>query len=669
MKMRKIMAAGIAATLAVSSFAAVASAEIVREFDMKYSSGAWVYDAQVAGEKSETVGDNFKFVKPADGKLPDRYIVTGAPDLAGGADMTKGDTNRDGVINYEDFDAFIPLRVYSPNNAISIDTMGDLTIIVEGKRYDNGNLVAEKQYVKLQKVKSVKQSGAINTINAQANYVLPIYVGTAPFAGDGYAFIPERFSQIDSIKVSTSSLRSITFFGMDETDYRVIYELVNAGAAPKIAEDADGSAYNIQKKDAQNWWDSEGDWTWQWSQCAPWGLGNDAKLIVELAAASPLAGQICYNVTKTLGASASALELEGDPIAFVGNAAAGDNVELGDWLIKEINTLLQGKLTATWKARATGTIYDNVAWMPITTLIDDGIIMRNEVKLLSSTDDYNSQNIWSDGDTDTNQTYDINDVYNYNQGTNPQGFAGLASQVADFFNKQLNGTITFHFTAKSNDNTGLAWNNGGIPSTEVGLKNFLDAAKAKDFALWINYATSTGSLQADAVLDPYSSTVTFDISAILDALNGNTIGTVHDVYYALVHGASYNGGVEGLYVDTVTLAYNEAAAADAATDETDTDADVKEEVKEEPKADDKADEIEIPDDTEEPDDEDNTVVIDEPDDSTTVIDNTAADNTVVVNPGTNVAPAADENPHTGVALAVVPAALAAAAMIISKKRK
>jgi|GEM_PF-1642204 len=663
MKMNKIMAAGIAATLAVTSLASVASAEVAREFEMKYSTGVWTYTGTiVSGAKSEQLGDEFGFVKPTDGTKANTFAIKTLAEAA-------ADTNLDGAQDYQDFDAFIPLTVASANG-VPASAMGDLTIEIKGRNYDNGNLVNITQKIKLLPVAQATLDGAVN---AAVNYVLPIYAGGSAI-GD---FQPELFSAVDTIEIKAGSLKNIAIANMTKAEYKTIFDKraadKQAGNKTYLQGNAGGHIATVY---TQNWYDAINGW---WEQLnttdAAGTYTNDAALTIRLAAAAPTAANLVYQVTGAAGTvgKSSTLQITGTSIAYA--TATEPNVApttaagklCGAELIKEINTLLSGGLTAKWVADDEGIIGDNYAEMPVTIAHNyntDPTIYRAEVKLLSRTNDVTSNNIWSAGDTDNDQTYTVED---YNKGTNAKGFAGLASQVADFFNHQTNGTISFHFVASSTSSSGFDWLSGGIPSTEVGLRNFLENANPKDFALFLNYETSTGSLQSDAIIDVYSGTVTFDISASLTALGGQTIGTIHDVYYALAKGIDYDkDGNYRLKVDKVILAYDEAAAADAAT-ATDEE-EKKEEVKEEPKADDKADEIEIADDTEEPDDEDSTVVIDEPDDSQTVIDNTA-DNTVVVNPGNNVAPAADENPHTGVALAVVPAALAAAAMIISKKRK
>lgn len=652
MKMRKIFAAGIAATLAVTSLASVAGATLVpRTFDMRYSTGIWIYDGGFTGEKAEQLGDNFKFVTPASGAKPVNYKIAGVDDLAGGA-TTVGDTNNDGTVNYQDFDAFVPLKISASGLPASV--MSGLKVKIEGRKYDNGNLINVTQTATLIPVASVNG-------DSTWNYVLPIYVGTSP---DG-AFMPEIFSAVDRIEVQTDALKSVVLYDLDYDEYTEIN--TNKGTLKTGATTAThpidivGSAAKYD-----DWYNTNG---WTTAKVSAYGT-TDAGLTIELAAGADaaLTTNLLYKITAVSGdADNGSLALTGTAIPYAAVTPA-DNANAGVNLIHEINVLLKGGLTAKWTARGNGVIdNNNLAWMPVTGN-NDGVIYREEVKLLSSTDDYNSYNIWDAANRDYNQTYNEDTTENFNRGTNPEGFAGLASQIADHFNGQLNGKIIFYFRSKvdATGDNGPSWYKGGIPSTEVGLKNYWSTgAQEKDFALFFNYNTTTGSLQADAKLNPYDASVEFDITAVLQALKGQTVGTIHDVYYALTSGAEYNNNVLGLYVEKVELQYekSDAAAADAATDETKTE----EPAKEEPKSDDKADEIEveIPDDTEEPDDA--TVVIEEPDDSTTVVDNTN-DNTVVVNPGTTT-PAADENPHTGAALAVVPAALAAAAMLISKKRK
>ncbi len=229
---------------------------------------------------------------------------------------------------------------------------------------------------------------------------------------------------------------------------------------------------------------------------------------------------------------------------------------------------------------------------------DDTTIYRQYVKLLSRADAHTAQTITIHGnDNDDQQTF----VDATGRGTAPRYFAGLASQVADFFNKKDNGKITFQFT---NLNASSSWKSGGVPSTEVGLKN---ALAGTSMGLFFNYNQSTGSLQSLGEVDADAGTITFDISEVLDDMGGFTKGNISDIYYGLNKGIEYKSqdytsihatdakdrigknGVNdywyystkasdglcfaiGYIVDKVTLSY-EDGDVDAATDtDTDTDA-------------------------------------------------------------------------------------------------
>ena len=255
-------------------------------------------------------------------------------------------------------------------------------------------------------------------------------------------------------------------------------------------------------------------------------------------------------------------------------------------------------------------------------------------------------------------------------GSNPNGFAGLAGQVARFFNKQTNGDITFKFVPASASN-GTQWNNGGIPSTETGLLG--DAMRSTAFALFFNYQATTGSLVSIGEVDADALTVTFPMDEVLDALNGNTIGTIHDIYYGMNKGVKYvdteilsedaQGNTivkkitdEGYLVEAVTLAYDEDAADDTDIEDDDDDATI----------DDDDDAV--------VDDDDDDATIEDDDDDAVVDDDDDADDDTDVDGDVDepVTPADDDddaNPGTGVALAVVPALVAAAAVVVSKKRK
>lgn len=300
---------------------------------------------------------------------------------------------------------------------------------------------------------------------------------------------------------------------------------------------------------------------------------------------------------------------------------------------------------------------------PFMAVTDNGdkTLRREEIKVLSYADAHNATN--KDGNTDTDQSYGDNGL-----GDQPYQFAGLASQVADFFNKQTNGTITFKFTTAAAA-SGTTWNNGGIPSSQVGIKNALGDATANDFAMFFNY-DQTGSLQAIASIDADAGEVTFDISDVLDALGGQTIGVIDNIYYGLTKGVYYEDlQTTGLKVETVTLAYDEEDDADIEdeddTDDVEDDDDDIDDVDDEEDDDDDADDEDDDDDDDDEDvtvdDDDDTDDADDEDDSSDVAGD---NNTVVVKPAGD-----DSNPNTGVALAVVPAAIAAAAVVVSKKRK
>ncbi|MBP3855172.1 MAG: hypothetical protein IK990_06110, partial [Ruminiclostridium sp.] len=169
--------------------------------------------------------------------------------------------------------------------------------------------------------------------------------------------------------------------------------------------------------------------------------------------------------------------------AVAGNKAIDSATEATD-IISVLNALVGG----SYENSSFGDITSDVRYAPLPRTTTNATINRWDVEVLSRTGAYNSGNIWSDTVVgyDTNQTYKSDDVY---QGTAPRQFAGLASQAADFFNKRDNGKITFKFTAAAK--SGSTWVNGGVPSTEVGLKS---ALAGTNFGMFWNYNTSTGQL-------------------------------------------------------------------------------------------------------------------------------------------------------------------------------
>ena len=307
-----------------------------------------------------------------------------------------------------------------------------------------------------------------------------------------------------------------------------------------------------------------------------------------------------------------------------------------------------------------------------TTAPANSIITRQQMAVLSVSGAWNATTGGNNGGTDGDQTYD---EVEYNKGTNPNDFAGLSSQVGDFFNKQTNGTITFTFTTSSGA-TGTAWNNGGVPSSQVGIKNALGDATANDFVLNFNY-NQTGSLQAVAAVDAAAGEVSFDISDVLDALDGKTMGVIDNIYYGMTKGVAYTGdhpyaGKTGFEVQKITLSYDEDenSGDDIVEDDDDTDDtdDVDDDTDDTDDVDDDTDDTDdVDDDTDDDDDDDVTVDDDDDDDDTNDDDSNVGGD--VVTPGDNNNAGTDPNPNTGVALAVVPAMVAAAAVVVSKKRK
>lgn len=286
-------------------------------------------------------------------------------------------------------------------------------------------------------------------------------------------------------------------------------------------------------------------------------------------------------------------------------------------------------------------------------------IWRENVKPMSRTNAYYSQNqVYK---TDGNQTY-----YDSGLGTNPNEFGGLASQVADFFNKQNNGQIEFHFIDPAKVTT---WTSNGIPSTEVGLRTALAQTA---FALFFNYEESTGSIQTIGTVDKDALTVTFDMEDVLADFGGLTKANLHDIYYGCNNGLTYGDPYKktGYAVDKVTLRYDDApAAVDPATDDDaaadDDDAAVvvaDDDDDDDVVADDDDDDIAADDDIIEDDDDDD-------DDSGEIIADDDDDDDDVNNDVDYVDADDDANPGTGVGLAVIPAIVAGAALVVSKKRK
>lgn len=703
MNMKKVLAAGVAATMAVSSLAAVASAEETRTFDLITTQGTAVFKPDVKGVEGIDPGDYYDYFA---GKT---FALANAQESD---QNTNGDSdiNWVPVVNELDFDYYIPFRAVA-DDASLLKTLSQLSVTIKGKKLasDGATLQDLTQTAKLIQVDSAQ-----NNAGVAANFVLPVYVGGGPLNN---AFVPERFVQIDSIEFTATASGQIECTGLDEGEYTSLIAAATSGnwdaalayeigdeVSPLADTDDDGA-----EDDVMNTWVYKYD------------INGYRAARVYISLADPYVddvngyndnGCIAYFLTGAADADGdNLLELTGTAQALA-DIADGDGLDYssgasdGGYLISAIESMLKPGIFIVFKLDAGAcSTTDTPAWLPMTDQTwpegqrptynsatntwSGGMLTRNDIWRLSDTNDFASAGLQSsfwglfyDGVSEfqlDNQTYTVVD---YNKGTVPRGFSGLASQVADFFNLQKNGKIEFVFDSYAPATTASSWKNGGIPSTEVGLRNFLEAAEVKDFALFVNYNSSTGSLQSNATLDETSGSVIFDISNILQDMGGFTKGNVTDIYYGLGRGVDYaqvkgvNLNQTGIWVSKIVLSFDADAAVsgDAATKD--------DEKEEEVKADDKGDvapvaddddegEIEIADDTDDDDDDDSAIVIgDDDEDDATVVVTPDDDATVVVNPGTEKTPAgADENPHTGVALAVVPMIAAAAAMVISKKRK
>jgi len=676
MKMNKILAAGVAATLAVTSLTAVTGATVERSFDLKSTKGEITYAAKASvGEQARAASKEFEVIKDTvtNTVLPASYYDT--------TSITETsatlDTNWDGKNSAADWDAFIPVKVVSNAGANLLNLVGDFQVKIEGRANDNGNLVKITQYAKLVNV------GDHNIGVAGATHLLPIYKTTSPVD----AFMPGKFVAIDTISLETAA-SGVTYSVKGIGTETLYNDINNNGKNLKVSIDGVTIKDSNGKNEINAWASEEIDDTA--------AAGADVTLEITLpsygwaayketdgkiydAGAATQNAIVAYDITGVTSGNYTVTPIKVDDYDLALDPASSTKGRAA-LLLNEVNNVIKQGVKINWaKSAATTALYSPVLERTESIYDTDDDMKRNEIWELSTTRDYNSSwgtNIFtgygaSDYLDGTGQTYKET---TYNKGTHANDFAGLASQVADFFNKQTNGKIIFTFAPPEAQTTAAGWISEGIPSTEVGLKTVLGSMSYLDFALFVNYGTTTGSLQAIATLDLNSGSVEFDISDILDALGGQTIGVIQDLYYGLRKGvkndACYNK--EGLVVSKVTLQYDETAVVSgdaAAADDKET---VKEEepAKEEPKNEDKADTVEIPD---EPDDEGDTdVVITEPEQEAAdaTVDNTADNTTpVVINTNTTPSVAADENPHTGVALAVVPAIAAAAAMVLSKKRK
>ena len=656
MKINKILAAGVAATLAVTSLAAVASAETKSiPFDMETTLGKITYGGKVSGSQDVTPGDAFKYVE---GQI---FGVNGA------AEDPLVDTNADGNHNYQDIDAFIPLVVTAPAEALDlIDKAGGLEVTITGKVLGTttGALVPETQVVKAVKVKSATarvipaQGDPEDTLMNKVNYILPIYYTDAP----GNAFLPERFVQIDNIKVTANGIKDITLTGLDKEDY-------TKGSTNVGEWNAYALRYNPTFADTTKHtggyfaYDVDGVYGYEYT----WG--TDAVVTVNLFGGVG-ADAVLYTTTATTKANGSASD---GTLAITGVAVTKDDADepaaqaggaayLGGTLIDEIETLIKPGVRVGWQGKEAKT-ENHFAFVEKTT--NNAIIYRADCWPLSIANAYRADTPAAIGAGA--YTKDVNQSYlDSGLGDTPKYFGGLASQCADFFNKQTNGKIIFKFTANASSDT---WKNGGVPSTEVGLKNSLAGTA---MALFFNYNQSTGSLISIGEVDAEAASITFDISNILDDMGGLVKGNISDIYYGLNKGLEYKSDIYGkdkvgYIVESVTLEYDDApAAVDATTDDDAADDDAAVVVADDDDDDDVIadddDDIAADDDIIEDDDDDD-------DDAGEIIEDDDDDDDDVNNDVDYVDADDDANPGTGVGLAVIPAIVAGAALVVSKKRK
>ena len=573
MKMNKILAAGVAATLAVTSLTAVTGATVERSFSLESTKGDVTYAAvATVGEQARAASKEFEVIKGTAAATVNTVLPASYYDTTALTETSNTlDTNWDTKNSAADWDGFIPVTVTSNAGAALLNLVGDFKIKIEGRANDNGNLVNCTQYATLVSL----GSHTINGGAVAATHIIPIYKTTSPVD----AFMPGKFVAIDRISLETAA--SGVTFSVKGISTEALYNDINNNTRKlKVANGTTGTL-NTTLTASNNTttisaWASD-DLTDTAAQ------GTDVALTVSI----PNYTQSAYNETAgtiqtAAGATTAIVAYNITAVDANGNYTAtairNANYDLGPTtaaaypagtnraalLLNEICNVISQGVTINWaKSAASTALYAPVLERTESTLDTDDDMKRNEIWELSTTGDYNST--WGTsipggagaGDylAGTGQTYTVT---TYNQGTHANDFAGLASQVADFFNHQKNGKIIFTFAPPEAQAAAAGWVAGGIPSTEVGLKTVLGEMSYLDFALFVNYATTTGSLQAIATLDLNSGSVEFDISDILVALDGQTIGTIHDLYYGLRKGIANASCVygQGLTVSKVTLQYD-----------------------------------------------------------------------------------------------------------------
>lgn len=564
MKMRKLLASSVAASVAVTSLATVASAAEPKTFNMGTPNAQFTGEITLAGDINEELGKSITQDEMQVVKL----------------DITSGGS-------YGDDDA------YWQNEATWKKAA---TITVTGTKQANADAVPVS-VTKTYSFKDIVKEG-------DKVYARIVVLSDAEEVYRAGEFAPAYFDTIDSITFNMGVMGGT----VDESTYKALK--------------ANGVSHKI------------GD-----AIVAKWTKDDAGKTVI-----STYGENVGTNKT-TLATNAK-------------NNAAG--------LLAY--ALTHGGYQASTFSFANALKVEGVAWtvnteyplLKRTTTLADGVSMgRTDIWLLSSSKGHDSQDR-DQGSDKSNQSYVGEDT---TEGTFKKAFAGLSTQVADYFNGQTNGTITFEFTTPEATSGDDAWVIGGVPSTQTGLKGLASTTKSTDFALFFNY-DQTGSLQAPATVDTASGSVTFDITDALESLDGRTMGVIDNIWYGL--NTEVKDG--GLYVKTITLAYEEDTAADI-DDEEEVDTDEEEDVDTDEEEDVDTDEEE--DDADADEDEDAEIDADEDEDDA---DEDTADeeeddidsNGDVIENGSEDD---DANPATGVALAVVPALVAAAAAVVSKKRK
>jgi len=691
MNMKKVLAAGIAATLAVTSLAAVVSANEVTDtsytWDMDYCVGKITYSpTESKSVDVKPIEPEFAFKKLAykDDAHPER-----ADHDYGVRDVTEKDYKGVAGVDYTCFDAFIPFVIttnagtLADNNGTKIvDAGGNITVTIRGLKYDNGNTKEVVRTVTLQKADTTKITsigGKSTAAYKDTLYILPIYAGLTEYT----AFDPGEYNNIEEIKIDASGAKEL----VEQTLSESLYNYITTDKTKTLG---------VKFKDAKP--------VTLTGEAGAEAAYTSIKLFNEVANVDALTRGDFYYMNYNNGVC-----VKGD-----GEVKTGETNYAKELFAKFTEVFGTG-VTINWKASAKE-LSVKYAWLPMTT---DGdyttqagrVIDRWEVWQLSDTRDYNSDGRLIGvgaytGEFDFRQSFDAVDekeaFYTAREGlgNRPLGFSGMASQVADFFNKAVDGSITFKFSPAAPQETVTTWFTHGIPSTEIGLKRIFEDGDTTGIALFFNYNATTGSLQSNTSIDIYNNTVTFDITDILDALNGQTIGTVQDIYYCLNRGINYHAqdayypANPALLVQQVIFEKNKTANAETdAEEETEGEGeeieDEPEDVDEEPA--DTEDEPEDIDDEPEDIDDEPEDIDDEPadvDDEPADVDDEPADveepdatvddeptTPVVVEEPTDgnqtpvVVAGEDENPGTGVALAVVPMLVAAAAAVVSKKRK